>query len=86
VFTGYLTYGIYLWHYPIIMTRWNDFAEFSQRVAKDLNWGLWQTMVMFHSLELVFVIVLSYVLAYTTFVLVEARFRPSLYSELSKKK
>ena len=82
VFTGYLTYGIYLWHYPIIMTRSGDFAEIAKRVAQSLHLDLWQTVIVFHSMELLVVLAVSYVLAYATFVLIEARFRPSLYSGL----
>ncbi len=85
VFTGYLTYGIYLWHYPIIMTRAGDFADLAQGVAASLHLEQWQTMMLFHSMELLFVLVVSYGLAYATFFLIEARFRPSLYSGLSPK-
>jgi len=85
VFTGYLTYGIYLWHYPIIMTRSSDFAVLAQRISDALRLDLWQTVIVFHTMELLTVLLVSYVLAYATFMLIEARFRPSLYSGLSKK-
>jgi peptidoglycan/LPS O-acetylase OafA/YrhL len=82
--TGYLTYGIYLWHYPMIMTRSSDFHVLTQGIAKANDLPLWQTVLLYQGMMLIYVLVVSYVLAYTTFVLIEARFRPSLYSGLPK--
>lgn len=78
--TGYLTYGIYLWHYAIIMTRSGDCHEIAQSLAKTLDLAKWQTVGVYHLLELAMVLPISYILSYATFVLIESRFRPSLYS------
>jgi peptidoglycan/LPS O-acetylase OafA/YrhL len=85
VLTGFLTYGIYLWHYVIIMTRASDFADLARETAAAVGFGFWATVALFHTMELVVVLIGSYLLAYTTFILIEARFRPTLYSGISKK-
>lgn len=85
VLTGYLTYGIYLWHYVIIMTRASDFADLARSIAGALGLRFWQTVFLYHAMELIGVLIASYILAYATFILIEARFRPTLYSGLSRK-
>ena len=77
---GYLTYGFYLWHYPILRTLADLFLGWAQALATTR----WLAMLIFHALELGVVLPLSLGAAYGSFVLIEARFRPSLYSPLSR--
>jgi peptidoglycan/LPS O-acetylase OafA/YrhL len=79
---GYLTYGIYLWHYVIIRTRAGQIEGVAQRIAVALDLKPWETVLVFHSLELVVVGSLSLALAFISYVCIETKFRPNLYSDV----
>src|SRR5579883_95317 len=77
---GYLTYGFYLWHYPILRT----FADLFFGWVQALAMPSWLATLTFHALELGVVLPLSLGAAYCSFVLIEARFRPNLYSPIQR--
>lgn len=77
---GYLTYGFYLWHYPILRTPADPLLSWAQ----DLTSTQWLATLIFHALELIIVLPLSLGAAYCSFVLIEVRFRPSLYSPIER--
>jgi peptidoglycan/LPS O-acetylase OafA/YrhL len=86
MFTGVLSYGIYLWHYVIIVTRVGDIDRLAMTVAKGL--GLtrdWQLMLTFHAVEIPLIFIMSIALAYATFITIETRFRPGLYSAQARR-
>ncbi len=78
---GVLSYGVYLWHYPILVMV-NSFTDRAPRMFID-NWeGIeagWQKMRVFHAIQLPVVIGLTLVVLLITFFIVETRFRPHLY-------
>jgi peptidoglycan/LPS O-acetylase OafA/YrhL len=80
--TGFLTYGIYLWHYAIIVTRASVFDAVAARVGQVLSLSMWQMSILYHAIQIPIVMAMSYVLAYITFVFIENRFRPNLYSDI----
>jgi peptidoglycan/LPS O-acetylase OafA/YrhL len=77
---GYLTYGFYLWHYPILRTIAGPLGQW----VDGLTSTPWLATPLFHALELIIVLPLSLAAAYGSFVLIEARFRPSLYSSIER--
>jgi peptidoglycan/LPS O-acetylase OafA/YrhL len=77
---GFLTYGFYLWHYPILRTLAGPIEQWVQAVTSTP----WLATPLFHAIELVLVFPLSLAAAYGSFVLIEARFRPSLYSSIER--
>jgi peptidoglycan/LPS O-acetylase OafA/YrhL len=80
--TGFLTYGIYLWHYAIIVTRAPLFDAVVVRVGQKFSLSLWQMSALYHAIQIPIVIGLSFALSYITFVFIENRFRPNLYSDI----
>jgi peptidoglycan/LPS O-acetylase OafA/YrhL len=55
VLTGFLTYGIYLWHYVIIRTH----AEHLQNWIWNTKLADWLKVVVFQSVGLIVVLILS---------------------------
>lgn len=80
MFTGTLSYGIYLWHYMVIVSRASLFAHVVDRICEVMNWSrLWEKIVLFHAIQLSFTLAVTYALAIATFYGIETRFRPGLY-------
>lgn len=79
---GILSYGIYLWHLPLLSFI-NDPAV---RVAHELFAALgdvesgWQRMMLFHLVQMPAVLAATLAVSLLTFLTVEIRFRPGLYS------
>lgn len=79
---GILSYGIYLWHLPLLSFI-NDPAV---RVAHALFAALgdvetgWQRMLLFHMVQMPAILVATLLVSLFTFLTVEIRFRPGLYS------
>ena len=80
--SGFLTYGIYLWHYAIIVTRAPLFDAVVALIGQKFSLSLWQMSALYHAIQIPVVVVMSYLLAYITFVFIENRFRPNLYSDI----
>ncbi len=79
-FTGTLSYGIYLWHYMIIVSRYPLFERVAEVLTVRLGWqALWEKIAVYHIVELSFTLVATYLIATITFYLIEVRFRPGLY-------
>jgi len=76
VLTGYLTFGFYLWHYVVIRT----FTDTILGWTSALTDTPWAATMIFHGLELVTALPVSYGLAWLSFVFIESRFRPGLYA------
>ena len=78
---GVLSYGLYLWHLPVLMLV----SSFTSRVAHAIIDGLggveagWQRMLIFHATQLPIILGLSLLVSLITFFAVEIRFRPHLY-------
>jgi peptidoglycan/LPS O-acetylase OafA/YrhL len=79
-FLGHITYGFYLWHYVIIRTRAGDFEQLAKSIAARFHLSFWQTVVIFHVGEIIALGAISIALGYLSYVLIETRFRPDLYS------
>ena len=74
-FTGAHSYGIYVWHYMVIVTRYPLFTAIADRLSVHLGWAaLWQRILLYHFVELGFTLVVTYLLATITFYLVEVGF------------
>lgn len=74
---GYLTYGFYLFHYVLLMQFRPRLTEWAQAVTSSKLLG----SVVFHGLEIAIILPLTYGIAWVSFVYVESRFRPGLYSK-----
>jgi peptidoglycan/LPS O-acetylase OafA/YrhL len=78
---GMLSYGIYLWHLPILELIDGSTVDVASFIIGGL--GLedtgWQRVVVFHATQVPIVVGLTLVVSLTTFLLVETRFRPNLY-------
>ena len=80
IFMGFLTYGFYLWHYPLLQFS----VPIIERLAQDiLGSGSWLTMALFHSMGILVVGVSTLVISLLTYVFIETLFRPSLYASLA---
>jgi peptidoglycan/LPS O-acetylase OafA/YrhL len=80
---GVLSYGIYLWHFPILATWFATIDRVAVRVANALSLGGdWAILLMFYALEIPIIFSVTIGVAYTTFVLIETRFRPGLYKRV----
>jgi peptidoglycan/LPS O-acetylase OafA/YrhL len=80
MFTGVLSYGIYLWHYMILITRYPLFTKVIDLVSEMTGWTAgWEKVLLYHGLQLGFSLPVTYALATVTFYLIEVRFRPGLY-------
>jgi peptidoglycan/LPS O-acetylase OafA/YrhL len=76
--TGILSYGIYLWHSPILLLG-NDVAvAMARSVIGDGATG-WQSMLIFHAIQLPMLLGVTFLVSLITFFTVETRFRPNLY-------
>lgn len=80
VFTGELSFGLYLWHYVIVRTRSDQFAALTDYFAPYFNatQALGKSL-LFHAIQVSLVLAWSYALASICFQLIERRFRPDLY-------
>lgn len=77
---GMLSYGIYLWHAPVVKLRAPQIAGWIEELAVWLPIDTdFARMVIFHSVEIPVVLGLTLLLSYITFILVELRYRPSLF-------
>ena len=84
MFTGALSYGIYLWHYMVIVSRFTLFTQLAENFSTRLGTQeLWQKILIYHVVELGFTLVVTYLLATITFNLIEVKFRPGLYRPAS---
>lgn len=78
---GILSYGIYLWHLPILSLA----GSFTVRVAEGIIDGVGGVesgllrMLIFHGTQVPIILGLSLLLSLITFFAVEIRFRPHLY-------
>jgi peptidoglycan/LPS O-acetylase OafA/YrhL len=80
-FTGTLSYGIYLWHYMVIVSRYPLFERVADVATARFGWqALWLKIAVYHFFELSFTLVATYLIATITFYLIEVRFRPGLYA------
>jgi peptidoglycan/LPS O-acetylase OafA/YrhL len=84
--TGFLTYGIYLWHYVIIRTRAPQFEAIARWIGEALALNPWGVSFIYHTLQISVSAALSYLLAYVSFILIENRFRPDLYAGIGAKR
>lgn len=78
---GILSYGVYLWHLPILIVGHSFTAELAQMFIG--NWeGIesgWQRMLIFHAIQLPVILGVTLLVSLVTFIFVEIRFRPHLY-------
>ncbi len=77
---GMLSYGIYLWHSPIRFAQEQPLTNIAREVAAwaGIESALGGSLV-YHAIQLPVVLGLSAALSYLTFMLIEQRYRPSLY-------
>jgi len=79
---GFLSYGIYLWHYPILYTQG---GKIEKAIAYMMGKGLITSSgptpgLAFALLSIPFVLGLTILLSYVTFNFIELRYRPNLYN------
>ncbi|MEI8148395.1 MAG: acyltransferase [Actinomycetes bacterium] len=79
IFMGFLTYGFYLWHYPLLQLSVPVLEHIAQGTFGPTGW---LTMALFHALGIFVVGVGSLVISFLTYVFIEMMFRPSLYASL----
>lgn len=79
---GILSYGIYLWHFPLL--SWiNGLAVAAARALFGLLGGVdsgWRRVLLFHAIQLPMILGATLLVSLLTFLTVEIRFRPGLYS------
>ena len=79
---GILSYGIYLWHYPLLSWINGVAVELAQGLFPALG-GVdagWARMLLFHMVQLPLIVTATLIVSLVTFLTVETRFRPGLYS------
>jgi peptidoglycan/LPS O-acetylase OafA/YrhL len=77
---GFLSYGIYLWHLPILILG----GPLAIKIALMLmdHMGVeagWQRSLIFHAVQVPMVLGVTLLVSWITFFAVEVRFRPHLY-------
>jgi len=78
---GILSYGIYLWHFPILHTQHIKTIKFLGVLAENgYVFSKWQETLIYHMTMLPLVIFLATLVSLVTFFLIEIRYRPNLYS------
>lgn len=78
--TGTLSYGIYLWHYMVIVSRADLFAAAVDKIAGFMTLThSWEKILLYHSIQISCTLTVTYALALATFYGIETRFRPGLY-------
>jgi peptidoglycan/LPS O-acetylase OafA/YrhL len=83
---GFLSYGIYLWHFPIIVTQHMKVMKYLGILAEiGYVFTKWQETLIYHITMFSFVIFLTLLVSLVTFFLIELRYRPSLYSFTNSK-
>ena len=78
---GILSYGLYLWHLPILIVGHSNTVELAQLLIESWE-GIesgWQRMLVFQAVQLSVLLGLSLLVSLITFFIVEIRFRPHLY-------
>jgi len=78
---GILSYGLYLWHLPVLTVGHSYTVELAQMLIESWE-GIesgWQQMLIFHAIQLPVILGLSLLVSLITFIFVEIRFRPHLY-------
>ena len=79
---GILSYGIYLWHFPLL--SWiNGLAVDQARSLYELIGGVdpgWLRVLLFHAIQLPMILAATLLVSLVTFLTIEIRFRPGLYS------
>ncbi len=78
---GILSYGIYLWHLPVLALVGGYTVQTAQALMGALG-GIeagWHRVLIFHVTQLAIVLGITVVLSLITFLSVEIRFRPHLY-------
>jgi peptidoglycan/LPS O-acetylase OafA/YrhL len=77
---GIISYGVYLWHYPVLLYFEEGVAELSGGLVAWLGWTTaYQRMIAYHFVQFGLLLPLIIAISVTTFFLVETRFRPNLY-------
>jgi peptidoglycan/LPS O-acetylase OafA/YrhL len=85
--TGILSYGIYLWHLPLLsLLNERVYAATHALIAAlgGVETG-WLRMLLFHAVQLPAVTALTLAVSLLTFFTVELRFRPGLYNRGSSR-
>jgi peptidoglycan/LPS O-acetylase OafA/YrhL len=79
--TGIISYGIYMWHLPVLLGQHRLIEKLMEHLYK-INYikYTWQKIFLYHSIQIPLVIILTYLISYVTFMLIELRFRPNLYN------
>lgn len=79
--TGILSYGIYLWHVPVQYLIDDFVRDWTLSILQSsVTTVTWQSVLIFHSIQLPLALGATILISLATFFLVETRFRPNLYS------
>ncbi len=78
---GILSYGIYLWHYPVLLANLDRLTAAGAALADGLGVAdPAHRILVYHAVQIPAVLAISTALSLATFWLVELRFRPGLYA------
>ena len=78
---GILSYGVYLWHLPVIYLAGPTLVESSYLFVQNLT-GVeagWARMLVVHAIQIPIILGITVLVSLITFFTVELRFRPHLY-------
>jgi peptidoglycan/LPS O-acetylase OafA/YrhL len=77
---GIISYGVYLWHWPVMLYFEGAVVEVSGSLVAWLDWTTaYQRMIAYHFVQISLLLPLIIAMSVATFFLVETRFRPNLY-------
>ena len=82
ILMGYLTYGFYLWHYPLMQLYFPTLEAWTTAISAALTLPLGLSILLYHGLGLALVGLPTLAITLVTFVFIETKFRPNLYSNL----
>ncbi|WP_374989739.1 acyltransferase family protein [Humidesulfovibrio sp.] len=81
---GVLSYGVYLWHLPILNAQHPKLLSLCLHL-RDQGWATsdWQFFFLYQSVQLFIILSFTVTLSLFTFLFVELKYRPNLYSAQS---
>ncbi|PLY10504.1 MAG: hypothetical protein C0626_05885 [Arcobacter sp.] len=81
MFLGKISYGVYLWHYPILVVISNYLIKY---ISENSYGTFIQDSIIFHLMQIISTLTLTILISAVTFKYIEIKFRPTLYKGINK--